>query len=131
MTGEQRWPTTRADPLLDTKMWRWIRERKRAEWSLSNAPCARCGLLINYGAKSPDPASLVCGHRISRAELRRAGRLDLVFDVSNLQPEHRRCSMRAGGAEGRTSPVRIQRAQRRTQEMIKEDPPRWVMSSRW
>jgi hypothetical protein len=118
------------DPAMGSAAWQQIRKRMRTLWMLQDARCARCNGRILYEAKYPDPLSLVCGHRISRAQLRREGREDMIFDTSLLQPEHWRCSRRSGSAEGARSAARRKRRVRAVPPPTKSDP-RWVVSDRW
>jgi hypothetical protein len=99
------------DPLLNTRVWRKTRERMRLTWML--APCARCGQPIDYSLKHPHPGSLVCGHRVGRAEATRRGwTIQQIHDPSNLQPEHRACSNSSVAIQGNKSPRRRLKAQR-------------------
>ena len=87
---------------------RWDRSpefvRNRAILRGQRRPCARCGRAIAYdepywlvspltGRRMVNPAAFVAGHRISRAN---GG----GHELSNLQAECARCSLRSGGSDG-------------------------------
>lgn len=88
------------DPNLKTRAWNKI----RAYWrSRPDVPCARCGRPIDYesprystgtnGRRRENPWALDVGHVIPRY-------LGGAHDLSQTQPEHVRCSRRAGAIEG-------------------------------
>lgn len=71
-------------------------ERYRARWRKLGAPCALCGLRIDYDIKWPDPQSFVVDHIHPIAK---GG----AHTFANTQPAHADCNSRKRARV--TSPV--------------------------
>lgn len=63
------------------------RNKQRARFRREQAPCALCGLEIDYELKSPDPMSFEVDHKKSIHRYP-----ELAYDPSNGQASHRRCN---------------------------------------
>jgi len=98
------WPTDRPNrPRDPTLTSRKHRDHNRAHWQALRLPCARCGCAIDYDGPqyladgTQNPRYLVVGHIVDRAQARLLGwSLERQNDLSNTQPECRKCSNDSG-----------------------------------
>jgi hypothetical protein len=120
-----RGPNSDRDPLLVTPQHR----ANRRHWQRLRLPCARCGKPIAYdqptffvvnGKRIMNPLALHVGHIVPRWRAKQLGWTPAQTNaLSNSQPEHARCSVRAGARDGN----RVQRPLKR--RVVVDSSRRW------